>query len=155
MIQREAQSQAEARRLAPGTVQCISPYLNPAHVLAPPRDWLEALVRGEFSWEFFRLRYKDLLRKRMREHPEPFFALLDASAGDQTLVLTCHCLSGPCHTEVAQDFLEKLRDQAAYQRWALLRHQLTQFPLPVEHPATRRPARAAGAWSQAPAARSA
>jgi hypothetical protein len=114
-------------------VQCISPYLNPAHVLAPPRDWLEAVVQGGFTWEFFRLRYKDLLRRRFREFPEPFFSLLDASAGDQILALTCHCLAGPCHAEVAKDFLDKLRDLAPYQQWIALRHQLTEFPLPMGH----------------------
>ncbi len=115
--------------------ECISPYVNPGHVLAAPRHWLEAVVKGEYTWQFFRLRYKHLLRSRFQENPEPFFALLEASDGENELVLTCHCLAGPCHAEVAVDFLERLRDQAAYQQWAALRHRLALFPLPFEHPA--------------------
>jgi hypothetical protein len=116
--------------------QCISPYLNPAHVLAPPRVWLESVLDGSFSWEFFRLRYKNLLRTRFKEDPEPFFALLDESAGENELMLTCHCLAGPCHVEVAQDFLERLRDQEPYRRWVDLRRQVTLFPLPLHHAGT-------------------
>lgn len=114
-------------------VQCISPYLNPAHVLAPPRAWLEAVMDGSISWEFFRLRYKNLLRTRFKEDADPFFALLDESGPGRELVLTCHCLAGPCHVEVARDFLDKLRAQEPYQRWVDLRRQVTLFPLPLHH----------------------
>ena len=114
-------------------VQCISPYLNPAHILAPPRAWLESVLDGTISWEFFRLRYKNLLRTRCKEDPEAFFNLLDESAGENELVLTCHCLAGPCHTEVARDFLERLREQDPYRRWVDLRRQVTLFPLPLHH----------------------
>ena len=113
--------------------QCISPYLNPAHVLAPPRVWLEDLLDRTISWEFFRLRYKNLLRTRWKEDPEAFYSLLDESAGGNELVLTCHCLAGPCHVEVARDFLEKLREQEPYRRWVDQRRQVTMFPLPMHH----------------------
>src|SRR5690348_14564806 len=73
----QAQSAQEAAQGA--CVECASPYLNPAHVLSPPRHWLEALVDGGMTWEFFRLRYKALLRTRSRENPEAFYALLEAS----------------------------------------------------------------------------
>lgn len=117
-------------------VQCISPYLNPAHVLSPPRAWLESILDGSISWEFFRLRYKNLLRTRFREDPEPFFALLDEAGAGHELVLTCHCLAGPCHTEVAREFLDKLREQEPYRRWVDLRRQVTLFPLPLHHAGT-------------------
>lgn len=117
-------------------VQCISPYLNPAHVLAPPRAWLESILDGSISWEFFRLRYKNLLRTRFRDDPEPFFALLDGSGHGHDLVLTCHCLAGPCHAEVARDFLDRLREQEPYRRWVDLRRQVTLFPLPLHHAGT-------------------
>jgi len=128
----QAQTALEAAHGA--CVQCASPYLNPAHVLSPPRHWLEALVDGGMTWEFFRLRYKALLRTRSRENPEAFYALLEASEGDKSLVLTCHCLAGPCHLEVAREFLEWLRERTPYQQWASLRYRLTLFPLPVSHP---------------------
>ncbi len=121
MIFLMSQVEADRHQVKPGIVQCISPYLNPAHVLAPPRGWLEALVRGEFSWHFFRLRYKSLLRKRFRADPERFFALLDASGNVHPLVLTCHCLSNPCHREIARDFLENLRLQPPYCRRSEMR----------------------------------
>ncbi|MFI5400557.1 MAG: hypothetical protein ACHQZQ_05855 [SAR324 cluster bacterium] len=114
-------------------VQCISPYLNPAHVLAPPRAWLESVLDGSISWEFFRLRYKNLLRTRFKDDPEPFFALLEESGAGHELLLTCHCLAGPCHAEVARDFLEKLREQEPFRRWSDLRRQITLFPLPLHH----------------------
>lgn len=114
-------------------VQCISPYLNPAHVLAPPRAWLEALLDGGISWEFFRLRYKNLLRSRFKADSKPFFALLDESGPGRELVLTCHCLAGPCHVEVAREFLDKLREQEPYRRWIAQRRQVTLFPLPLHH----------------------
>lgn len=104
-------SQREADRLeVPATqVRCISPYVNPAHVLAPPRHWLEALVNGEYSWPFFRLRYKALLRERYRAEPERFHALLDASEGERALYLTCHCMTDQCHRQLAAAFLERVR----------------------------------------------
>lgn len=133
---RIAPQAAVAQEAAAGAcVECASPYLNPAHVLSPPRHWLEALVDGGMTWEFFRLRYKALLRTRFREHADAFYALLEASEGDKALVLTCHCLAGPCHLEVAHEFLDWLRDRAPYQEWASLRHRLTLFPLPAAHPA--------------------
>jgi hypothetical protein len=116
------------------SVQCASPYLNPTHVLSPPRHWLEALVDSGMSWEFFRLRYKALLRSRFREDPEAFFSLLDASRAERMLVLTCHCLAEPCHVEVAREFLDWLRARAPYQQWSTLRYRLALFPLPAAHP---------------------
>lgn len=134
MIRIGAQAQAAQEAVHGASVECASPYLNPAHILAPPRHWLEALVEGGMTWEFFRLRYKALLRERHRKHPDVFYALLEVSQGEKTLVLTCHCLAGPCHLEVAREFLEWLRERAPYQEWARLRHRLTLFPLPAEHP---------------------
>jgi hypothetical protein len=133
MIELRSHTQAERQPLAGACVQCISPYLNPAHILSPPRDWLEGLVEGDCSWSLFRLRYKALLRARFRADAEPFFALLQAAEG--TLVLTCHCMAGPCHLDLAKDFLLRLRDQTPHEQWAALRRRLTLFPLPVEHPA--------------------
>src|SRR5262249_45101540 len=114
MIRIAPQAQADQEAAHGACVQCASPYLNPAHVLSPPRHWLEALVDGGMSWEFFRLRYKNLLRKRFAEDSEAFHTLLESSEGDHALVLTCHCLAGPCHLEVAREFLEQLRDRAPY-----------------------------------------
>ncbi len=121
MIFLMSQTRAEQKRIKPGLVHCISPYLNPAHVMSPPRHWLEALVRGEYGWHFFRLRYKNFLRNRFREEPERFFALLDASQGNKPLLLTCHCLTHPCHREIAREYLEILRSQQPYERWAASR----------------------------------
>ncbi|HKJ91674.1 MAG TPA: hypothetical protein VJ957_00845 [Longimicrobiales bacterium] len=106
-----SQRDADRRALPARHVQSVSPYVNPAHVLAPPRRWLEALVNGEFSWPFFRLRYKNLLRKRYAAEPERFHALLDASTGQEDLVLTCHCVTDLCHRELAREFLERVRTQ--------------------------------------------
>ena len=93
----------------------------PAHPLAPPRGWIEALLRGEYSWHFFRLRYKNMLRLRFKSDPERFFSILDASAGERPLYLACHCLAGSCHREIAADFLEKLRQQEPYRNRLALR----------------------------------
>jgi hypothetical protein len=129
-----SQAEADRRRLSPGSAHNISPYLNPAHFLAPPRRWLEALLQGEYGWHFFRLRYKNLLRNRFREEPERFFGLLDASQGDKPLYLTCHCLSGACHGEIAREFLEILRAQEPYRHWSALRaatlHSVSAAALP-------------------------
>lgn len=113
MIQLMPQIEAERQGVDAVQIQCISPYLNPAHVLAPPRLWLEALARGEYSWHFFRLRYKNLLRARYRAEPERFAELLRDSEGPRKLVLTCHCLTAHCHREVAKEFLERLRERSA------------------------------------------
>ncbi|MCZ6471999.1 MAG: hypothetical protein O7A08_13865 [SAR324 cluster bacterium] len=121
MFHLHSPSNTVPRNVNPGLVQNISPYLNPAHVLAPPRIWIESLLNGEYSWHFFRLRYKNLLRLRFREAPERFFGLLDASEGERPLYFACHCFSGPCHREVAVDFLEKLREQAPYRNRVALR----------------------------------
>ena len=130
-------TQAEREHRHPSQVQCISPYLNPAHVLAPPRDWLEHLIQGECGWPFFRLRYKHLLRKRFQAEPERFFTLLAASEGEQELVLTCHCLTDHCHRDVARAFLEYLRSQPAYRRWRN-RRQIRWSPQAlIEPPAAR------------------
>lgn len=115
MIHLLSQNQAERAGIRAGLVQSISPYLNPAHVLTPPREWLEALLRGDYSWHFFRLRYKNLLRTRYNQEPDSFHALLEASEGEQALYLTCHCLTGHCHREIAAEFLETLRMQGPYQ----------------------------------------
>ena len=109
MIRLMSQLEAERNDLPPASVQCISPFLNPAHVLAPPRHWLDLLVSGQYSWAFFRLRYKSLLKTRFEENPERFESLLDASEGKLSLILTCHCLSDHCHRGLAREFLEQLR----------------------------------------------
>jgi Active DUF488-N3 subclade len=111
MLHTMSQRDAERSTLPRAQVQNVSPYQNPAHVLAPPRHWLEALGSGEYSWPFFRLRYKSLLRSRYSAEPERFHALLDASAGNSDLVLTCHCLTERCHRELAREFLERVRAQ--------------------------------------------
>jgi hypothetical protein len=113
MIHLMSQRDADLQRLPEGhqnaQVHSVSPYLNPAHVLAPPRRWLEAVASGAWAWEFFRLRYKSLLRSRFQAEPERFHALLEVSDGAKTLVLTCHCLGDRCHRELAREFLERLR----------------------------------------------
>ena len=113
MIHLMSQRDAEQSRVSAAQVHNVSPYVNPAHVLAPPRAWLEALVNGQYSWPFFRLRFKTLLRNRYRAEPGRFQTLLDASAGERELVLACHCLSDHCHRELAREFLEHLRAQRA------------------------------------------
>ena len=113
MIELLSQTEAERQGINPRRIQCITPYLNPAHVLSPPREWLEALIRGDYGWHFFRLRYKNLLRNRFRAEPERFHSLLDASADEQTLYLTCHCLTGHCHRDIAREYLELLRERLA------------------------------------------
>ena len=109
MIHLMSQLEAERNRLPLSQVQCISPYLNPAHVLAPPRAWLEALVNGKYGWEFFRFRYKSLLRQRYKAEPARFDTLLDAAGGHKALTLTCHCLTELCHRTLAREFLESVR----------------------------------------------
>ena len=116
MLHQISQTQADREGLSANKIQNISPYHNPGHVLAPPRQWLESLLRGEFPWHFFRLRYKNLLRRRFRETPSRFFSLLEASENDKALFLSCHCLAGNCHREIAAEFLENLRRQEPYQR---------------------------------------
>ena len=116
MIQLKSQKEAERRGLPPSQVQSISPYLNPAHVLSPPRYWLEALEKGEYNWPFFRWRYKTMLRKRFRDEPSRFQAILIASEGKTPLTLTCHCQGKfsqghSCHAALAREFLENLREQ--------------------------------------------
>jgi len=141
MIRLMSKTEAETEGLHTARVQCISPYLNPAHVLSPPRGWLEHLIQGELGWHVFRLRYKSLLRKRYQADPERFHRLLAASEGDKELVLTCHCLTDHCHREIAAEFLERLREQAGYRNW---RANMTVSWTPqalVEMPA---PARRAG-----------
>jgi hypothetical protein len=140
MIQLLSQTEAERHGLATDQVVCVSPYLNPHHVLAPPLTWLYALVQGSYSWHFFRLRYKNLLRNRLRDEPEAFFALLDASQDGQSLYLTCHCLSDPCHREIAREFLEKLREGEAYRQWRDLRplHLAALTPPAASAPAALR-----------------
>ena len=109
MIELISKSDAERQGVDPRRIQCITPYLNPGHILSPPRQWLEALVNGDYGWHFFRLRYKNLLRNRYRAEPERFHALLRLSEGNHLLYLTCHCLTNHCHREVAREYLELLR----------------------------------------------
>jgi len=127
MIELMSQREAERRGIDPREIQNISPYVNPAHVLAPPRHWLEGLVREGCSWHLFRLRYKNLLRSRYQAEPAAFDALLQASEGGRKLVLTCHCLTPHCHRSIAREFLDKLRsresDPAAYAPPAWLAQQ--------------------------------
>jgi hypothetical protein len=111
MIRLMSHKEAERGELPASRVHDISPYRNPAHVLAPPRRWLEAVVSGEYSWPFFRLRYKNLLRQRYAADPERFHALLDASVGGRELALSCHCVTERCHRTLAAEFLEHLRTQ--------------------------------------------
>lgn len=112
---------ADRNRLDPLMTHCISPYLNPGHVLAPPRAWLESLIAGEISWPFLRLRYKNLLRNRYRDNPEPFFELLEDSESFRAVYLTCHCVTDHCHREIAHEFLEQLRERRPYREWRSVR----------------------------------
>jgi len=134
MLHQLSQTQADQAELAAGQVQNISPYHNPGHVLAPPRQWLEALLRGDYSWHFFRLRYKNLLRRRFREESGRFFSLLEASEHERPIYLTCHCLTGHCHREIAAEFLENLRRQEPYQRF---RSAKAAHRLPIAHDPSR------------------
>ncbi|MEE8435415.1 MAG: hypothetical protein V3S64_11565 [bacterium] len=116
MIQLKSPKEAERSGLPSSQVQSISPYLNPAHVLSPPRYWLEALLKRKHNWPFFRWRYKTMLRKRFRDEPSRFHAILSASEGNTPLTLTCHCLGQhgqgqTCHAPLAREFLENLRKQ--------------------------------------------
>lgn len=138
MIQLKSQKEAERSGLPPSRVQSISPYLNPAHVLSPPRHWLEALEKGEYNWPFFRWRYKTMLRKRFRDEPSRFHAILSASAGSPPFTLTCHCpgqycQGQTCHAPLAREFLENLREQ------------LPAEPLPKHETPRRKPP--ASEWS--------
>ena len=72
MIELLSKTDAERLGVDPRDIQCISPYLNSAHILAPPRRWLEGVLREDCSWHFFRLRYKNLLRNRYQAEPERF-----------------------------------------------------------------------------------
>ena len=94
-------------------VQNVDPYANPGHILAPPRHWVEALRSGQWSNAFFRLRYKSLLRRRMRAEPERIRFLLEASERSDGLLLGCNCGHDHCHTQPAAEFLEDLREQGA------------------------------------------
>lgn len=134
MILIMSQSQADRMELDRSAVHPISPYLNPAHVLAPPREWLEALVEGRFDWSFFRLRYKNLLWKRYRDDPARFFHLLRDSEGPRRLYLTCHCLTSVCHRDVARDFLQQLRQSDPYLVWGQAR-TLPFFGEDIQRPA--------------------
>lgn len=109
MINQLSQTEAARQGIPSTRIQNISPYVNPAHVLAPPRKWVEGLVKGTYTWPFFRLRYKALLRDRYQKWPERFESLLMASHGANPLFLTCHCMTELCHRELALEFLEKLR----------------------------------------------
>ena len=141
MIHLMSQRDAEQGGRPAGRVQNVSPYVNPAHVLAPPRHWLEALVNGSYSWSFFRLRYKSLLRSRYQAEPQRFNALLEASSGTRELVLTCHCMSDHCHRELARDFLEHLRSQ---------RKALAQSEAPAAGATPRRRIPPAREWAHTP-----
>lgn len=120
---------ADNNKLSMLNTHCISPYMNPAHFLSPPRSWLEALLREEISWNFLRLRYKNLLRNRFLDQPRHFFELLQDSESYRPVYLTCHCLTDHCHREVAKEFLEMLREQAPYQEWSA--DNLSPFVLPL------------------------
>ena len=109
MMQYLSQSEATRLGISPARQQSVCAYANPGHVLAPPRQWLEALAQGEFTWNFFRLRYKNLLRRRQKHEPTRFQNLLDISQGEQSLVLTCDCGREHCHAPIAVEFLEALR----------------------------------------------
>jgi len=123
MIELLTVKQASAPSVRPEAVQHISPYINPGHFLCPPQSWVEALISEKYSWQFFRLRYKNLLRKRFREEPERFFKLLEASEGEQVMYLASHTLAPPSHVEVARDFLEHLRQQPPYGAWQQMRQR--------------------------------
>jgi Active DUF488-N3 subclade len=134
-----SQRDAERSAVPAALVNNISPYVNPAHVLAPPRRWLEALVSGAYSWQFVRLRYKSLLRTRHAAEPERFHALLDASEAGQELVMTCHCATERCHRVLAREFLERLRSE---------RPQPASKPAARPQPARRMPP--AREWAHSP-----
>lgn len=116
MIKPITPQDAKTASMMAGQIQSVSPYQNPAHILSPPRDWLEAFQKGEISWSFFRFRYKSLLQKRFREDPQRIFFLLDSSNGSRSLFLSCHCQAGPCHREIAAEFLERMRSRDEYQK---------------------------------------
>ena len=110
MIKTLSHSEASQVGLPAAQTQNVDPQNNPAHILAPPNKWLAALADGTYSWPFFRLRYKTLLRARFKDEPERFQHLLEASQGGNDLYLTCHCETHEhCHRELAQEFLENLR----------------------------------------------
>lgn len=147
MIHLMTEKEARHSGLPPSRVHCISPYLNPAHVLSPPRHWLEALHSGKYSWPFFRLRYKNLLRQRFKAEPARFFAMLDLSEGTAVLALTCHCQSGLCHRQLAREFLEHVRGQRPVtqppltapamppaRQWAHRQQPGVELALLIEHP---------------------
>ena len=154
MIKLKSQKDAEQSGLPSFQVQSISPYLNPAHVLSPPRYWLEALKKGEYNWPFFRWRYKTMLRKRFRHEPSRFHAILSASEGNTPLTLTCHCQGKSsqgqsCHAALARDFLENLRKQLRLEpslkpgppgritparEWSHRRQSGVEVAMLIEHP---------------------
>ncbi len=157
MIQLKSQKEAERGGLPPSQIHSISPYRNPAHVLAPPRFWLETLEKGEITWPFFRWRYKTMLRKRFRDEPSRFDAILSASAGNTPLTLTCHCLGNngqsgqrkKCHAVLALEFLDTLRTQLQAERppktarpeptppareWSHRRQSGVEVAMLIEHP---------------------
>ncbi|MDH4246447.1 MAG: hypothetical protein OEW39_01365 [Deltaproteobacteria bacterium] len=113
MIHFLSQDEVEHLSLSPALkqslVQSIDPQVNPGHVLTPPRHWLEAVATGEYTWNFFRLRYKNLLRRREKLEPAKFQTLLNRSVGEQALYLTCGCGGPNCHAELAAEFLETQR----------------------------------------------
>ncbi|MDH5751853.1 MAG: hypothetical protein OEZ59_05485 [Deltaproteobacteria bacterium] len=109
MLNHLSQREADLLEIPAVNIQSVSPYVNPGHVLAPPRHWLESLAEGEYSWAFFSLRYKTMLRDRFRDTPERFMPLLETAAGEEPLYLTCHCMAGHCHAELAVEFLGQLR----------------------------------------------
>ena len=131
MIHLISMKDADRNKVSTLHTHCISPYLNPTHVLAPPRPWLESLLRGDISWNFLRLRYKNLLRNRFLDSPEAFFEILQDSESFRPVYLTCHCLTDHCHREIAKEFLEMLRGQAPYQEWSASRMAHLSIPVDV------------------------
>ena len=105
------------------TVTVMTIFAVVAQASGIPKDQAEvleqaeqALEKGEYNWPFFRWRYKTMLRKRFRDEPSRFHAILSASKGNTPLTLTCHCpgqycQGQTCHASLAREFLENLREQ--------------------------------------------
>jgi len=94
-----------------GQVHNVNPHSNPAHILAPPRHWLDSLSQGAWGWAFFRLRYKNLLRQRVQADPGRFRDLLDSADKQGGMQLECACGSAQCHAPLADEFLQGLREK--------------------------------------------
>lgn len=94
---------------------------EPAGELMAP-EWKPVLAFKEdrISWETYTAQYRELLRKRYARHAQVFHDLIrDVIAGDERLVLTCYCNTGPdcreCHRFEMADILEKIAHSEGYE----------------------------------------